>query len=1118
MKCTITAVVNTNTENKPLNFNLGKVDEDQLKNGNLATEVALLLDLKQKDSQQFEKIIDAIVNAYMFSKTVDYDFSKNTYVPNYSGVELANTYSGPRYTWPTAKDSIPPTLVLKTGNEIAEISNFYITRISQNGKSFYAVPEYALEQYSHFLLAQQTLKRLNDFKINEEFEQLNSESEIDAINAEQIAEYQTLKQMRKDISLLRSSLFDSKTDINNLIRLTKKRIDKCKSLIDLISQYLSTSKDFQSKINASKTSLSRNEKQLNELPPNSTAEQKKVIEDRIARWKFLSFSEDDSAKLKLIQTLTTTIESLSKDLQKLENGNFPDLIIYTEDEIISQFDSAYAKLIQDVNMLSPVVQTKITDALKKDNSNVNLQSLNEILNSDIKDDFEFGMKLLNYYINNTKSSKKYMNDSMLTLLKKLAKNLFQESYSISQNRIVNLYEASFLYSYTDPDDNVRYYLDFDKLLNYYKKKDNDRKEKLFTDEVLQDEYKLQNLLLRLINSEFIPNQSRFSRVNYKAIKTSKKGKLRIYLNESTPSIKDILGSGNLGLLSVNDIYKLEPLEEEVETVSDDYLETSKIKRYKKYKGYYIYKHVSQGVELFGASQNFLTSYQHLNWLTSEDELKNYIDSIEDRQTLSTFDTSYLDDIIETTNVVTPNGNFYEEGNVISKLNLRAGYYGHHRGTIQTIINNKYVKDSNEIKEKLSSLLDDEETLNTIINELELTNSSSTLSDWMLDHDLFTEEGTYESVMIRALHTSQFFKQKLTYSEFKQWVHETFDSSLASKIIKTLDTHEKQSYFLHRYYGRFNDFRSPIYTQLKNDIISYLERLSNVDKKIFAVVSTTVKQHQDFNYNNIIHKTTVMPTNYTEQDVFTVNKAEKNTIPASATDNALFNWKVIQQVFERHGIKMELLTKEEYAAKFGKNKPTRGYTIGGTIYIVTDYAQLTTPLHEYTHILLSILKATNNQKYSDLIAKYASIKSNIDELIENKRKKYENLSEEDLIEEIFCDDFGSYLLNRNPTFESMFTQVVAYNDTIFGTKALNSIEDLGKYGVIHFFQQFYSEVRSAFNNTGYGLPITSYSNMLESLIPVKNSNMQNVKFVDSIEALEKVNNTSNNDSVLYVYCE
>jgi L-rhamnose mutarotase len=105
----------------------------------------------------------------------------------------------------------------------------------------------------------------------------------------------------------------------------------------------------------------------------------------------------------------------------------------------------------------------------------------------------------------------------------------------------------------------------------------------------------------------------------------------------------------------------------------------------------------------------------------------------------------------------------------------------------------------------------------------------------------------------------------------------------------------------------------------------------------------------------------------------------------------------------------------YEIIFDENNPNKGYvdvTSYGTPTIVINGSKAThdTPLHEYAHIFINLIRSSNKNLYSNLIRQVLNTKEGIEEL-DKVKQYYSNYTLEEQIEETIVELLGKYAKNE-----------------------------------------------------------------------------------------------------------
>lgn len=170
------------------------------------------------------------------------------------------------------------------------------------------------------------------------------------------------------------------------------------------------------------------------------------------------------------------------------------------------------------------------------------------------------------------------------------------------------------------------------------------------------------------------------------------------------------------------------------------------------------------------------------------------------------------------------------------------------------------------------------------------------------------------------------------------------------------------------------------------------------------------------------------------------------------------------------VNVNLLTSSQIEQKFPQKKyginpnTSKAFICDGQIYVNTTIASGQDLLHEYTHLMLGVLKANPNT-----VKGYEQILYAVAERSENElnalRKIYKGLTEMDLYEELFVKKFTQYLNpNINPNskeINDIFKQSEEYltkaTQSIFNLDKSESLEDAYTKSLNTIFKRFSHDI-------------------------------------------------------------
>lgn len=297
----------------------------------------------------------------------------------------------------------------------------------------------------------------------------------------------------------------------------------------------------------------------------------------------------------------------------------------------------------------------------------------------------------------------------------------------------------------------------------------------------------------------------------------------------------------------------------------------------------------------------------------------------------------------------------------------------------------------------------------------------------------------------ANESSLFKLDRQNYDTFTRIVRGwNISDELKNNIIGTINTPEKISIFVYKANELLKNDRSN--EQVLTEI---LEMIQNAKKNYYYIDS---KQSSGRGY-----KYRVIPTNPIQID----NYKKDKRIPVIELMSAI--GQVLQSQF---GISINMLTASEIVETYSDidANTTKAFVRDDEIFINTTLAEVTDPLHEFTHIILGVLKA--NPELSKNYEQLMYIVSRTEEgkrKIQKLRDMYTEASEMDLMEEAFVDLFSRHIMGElKPGFDNLFNSVDKYIKDATKIIFNNPIEDLGSFygsSIQTVFRRFNSDVAS-----------------------------------------------------------
>lgn len=341
--------------------------------------------------------------------------------------------------------------------------------------------------------------------------------------------------------------------------------------------------------------------------------------------------------------------------------------------------------------------------------------------------------------------------------------------------------------------------------------------------------------------------------------------------------------------------------------------------------------------------------------------------------------------------------------------------------------------------------------------------------------------------------------------------------IISSLEKYMDTAEKAVCFIYELNQELGTTRGKITHEQFNNILNTIKEAAY---KYYVVEDVSgpykggqkkgFKQYRKNTENNILEKgtyktivTEVQPAELTNQIV----QYDANSGRLMPTVRLLRD--LAKKINDKLGVTIHVETQstlEDLFKEWNEEMPSQvnGFIKNGEIYINSSVASTDTLLHEFTHIMLGILKAKNFDNYYELVnlvgnhekAKYKK---------KQLRKLYPNRAESDINEEVFADLFAESMLGKdlgeflNGTMKDARKAVDDKMGSIFGKERLS--EDFYNGKLPDIFQQFGYDLGEVIKQ-GNGLEIStsSYreaSNWIESQI-AKHRDDNNVGILEQCE--------------------
>lgn len=341
--------------------------------------------------------------------------------------------------------------------------------------------------------------------------------------------------------------------------------------------------------------------------------------------------------------------------------------------------------------------------------------------------------------------------------------------------------------------------------------------------------------------------------------------------------------------------------------------------------------------------------------------------------------------------------------------------------------------------------------------------------------------------------------------------------IMNSLQKYIDTAEKAVCFIYELNQRYGTVRGKITHQQFNNILSTIKEatykyyvVENVSGPYKGGQKRGFKQYRRNIEGNILEKgtfrtivTEIQPTEIVDQIV----QYDSNSGRLMPTIRLLRD--LAKKIQDKLGVTVHIETQstlEDLFREWNEEMPSQvnGFIRGGEIYINSSVASTDTLLHEFTHIMLGVLKAKNFDNYYELVNIVGNHKNSTHE--KNRMKKlYPNRAESDINEEVFANKFAAYMMGEdlgsflNGVMNDIKKTVNTKMGSIFGKERLS--EDFYNGELSNIFQQFGYDLGEIIKQ-GNGLEIDTSqyreaSNWIEQQI-AKHKDNDNVGILEQCE--------------------
>ena len=250
--------------------------------------------------------------------------------------------------------------------------------------------------------------------------------------------------------------------------------------------------------------------------------------------------------------------------------------------------------------------------------------------------------------------------------------------------------------------------------------------------------------------------------------------------------------------------------------------------------------------------------------------------------------------------------------------------------------------------------------------------------------------------------------KALLSRMKQeYMNSLLPKELIGRFDEVINTTEKAGVFLYLINERLGDRENRKQlnsTEQIDDILTMIEEGEKSPKYYYIEKANSIPIKEGL-YERKIWEYKIIPVN---------RRIEYNSVfqrPAPIIDTLTSVAEILSKKFK---IKIEILNSREIPSEIPAD--AKAWIQNGTIYVNGTIASTNDLLHEYSHLLLGVIKSQNFDFYEQIIDK---IRNSKERKVINKRQNfkqiYSTLSETDINEEVFADLFGEYLAGKDLNF-------------------------------------------------------------------------------------------------------
>lgn len=288
---------------------------------------------------------------------------------------------------------------------------------------------------------------------------------------------------------------------------------------------------------------------------------------------------------------------------------------------------------------------------------------------------------------------------------------------------------------------------------------------------------------------------------------------------------------------------------------------------------------------------------------------------------------------------------------------------------------------------------------------------------------------------------------MTIEEFYTWLSGNFDQNQYDKILNWLqnktEIDENQDIL------EQNEEEYDEWNQLNNNFTNIDLEKAAIFLSYFGYVTDGLNPRSQFRVNNddlnkFIDNFKDEKIYYSVVSYYEIDKRKYiNVIKNTSGDTAiidydtqnnrpkpiLFSLQALADEFTKRGIPTQVIYNTDIEDILHIKESPKAFVKDGVIYLNGSKASISDGYHEYTHILLGMLKSQKPEAYEKLLRLYSNLfdPEYIEKKITSLRNQYQNLyknaTEFDMLEELFAEDYGNFLIKGSMSKHvNLFTQL------------------------------------------------------------------------------------------------